>query len=71
MIFCPMSRVLGLRHPAEPCDDRLGGGFDALHGVFKGLPSSFSHLVTVEVPGDWPAETGRLVHLHDDRAAVV
>ena len=46
-------------------------GFYALHDVFKGVPGSFSHLVTAEVPGDWPAETGRFVHLHEDRAAAL
>jgi hypothetical protein len=42
-----------------------------LHGVFKGLAGSFGHLAAAEVPGNWPADTGRLVHLHEDHAAVV
>jgi hypothetical protein len=42
-----------------------------LHGVFKGLPGSLGHLAVAEVPGNWPGDTGRLVHLQEDRSAVV
>jgi hypothetical protein len=42
-----------------------------LYGVFKGLPGSFGHLAVAEVPGNWPCDTGRLVHLQEYRAAVV
>ena len=41
-----------------------------MYGVFKGLPGSFGHLTAAEVSCDWPAAAG-LVHLHEDRAAVV
>ena len=55
---------------AKPRDDRLGGG-STLPGVFNGLPGSFGRLAAAEVPGYWPGGTGRLVHLHEDHAAVV
>jgi hypothetical protein len=58
------------RASAKPRDDRLGGG-STLHGVLNGLPGSFGRLAAADVPGNWPGGTGRLVHLHEDRAAVV
>lgn len=63
--------VGGLRHTAEPRNDGLGGGFDAFHGIFESMPGSFGHLVTAEATGDRPAGAGCLVHLDEDRAAVI
>jgi hypothetical protein len=35
------------------------------------MAGSFGHLITAEASGDRPAGAGRLVHLHENRAAVV
>ena len=37
----------------------------------RSLPGSFGHLAAAEIPGNLPGDTGRLVHLQEDRSAVV